>query len=290
MRMIEEETLSAFTQEVTTLARLWSVTRSDGIVLGFTDHDGDLEADGIVFRAASALGAQAVERATGLSVDNASVFGALTAAEISEADIAAGRFDGAEIRHWIADWTAPERRVEIFRGTVGEIRRGRTAFEAEVRGASAALNTTVGRVIQRRCDAALGDGRCGVDLSDPGFRAVVTIAEALGDGRFAVHGLSGFEPGWFLHGRMETGAGAASAIREDGIVGGKRVIAPWTPLPLQPGAAVTVIAGCDKRLETCRDRFANLMNFRGFPHVPGEDWLINPPRSDAQNDGGSLFA
>lgn len=44
---------------------------------------------------------------------------------------------------------------------------------------------------------------------------------------------------------------------------------------------------CDKRWETCVGTFANGANFRGFPDVPGDDFLTAYPAGSAQNDGGS---
>ena len=42
------------------------------------------------------------------------------------------------------------------------------------------------------------------------------------------------------------------------------------------GNTVRVTAGCDKSLATCRDVFANVINFQGEPHVPGIDALAAP--------------
>lgn len=45
------------------------------------------------------------------------------------------------------------------------------------------------------------------------------------------------------------------------------------PEPIAAGDTFAVTAGCDKRLPTCRDRFNNVVNFRGFPHIPGNDFV-----------------
>ena len=58
--------------------------------------------------------------------------------------------------------------------------------------------------------------------------------------------------------------------------------------PIEAGDAFVVSAGCDKRFETCRDRFANVANFRGFPHMPGNDFALSYPTVDGGHDGGSL--
>ena len=119
---------------VTTVARAWAVTRADGLRLGFTDHDRDLEFDGLVFRADSGLSALAVEQATGLAVDNTEALGALSAAAITEADIDAGRYDGAEVMAWLVNWAEVAQRHVVFRGSIGEIERRGGAFKAELRG------------------------------------------------------------------------------------------------------------------------------------------------------------
>jgi uncharacterized phage protein (TIGR02218 family) len=88
---------------VTTLCRCWAIWRSDDVTFGFTDHDCDLSFEGITFRADTGLSASALQQSTGLSVDNTEALGLLSAASVTEADIDAGRFDGAEVRAWLVN-------------------------------------------------------------------------------------------------------------------------------------------------------------------------------------------
>ncbi|MEZ5771615.1 MAG: DUF2163 domain-containing protein [Defluviimonas denitrificans] len=278
----------------TTLARCFAVTRKDGLVLGFTDHDRDLGFDGITFRADSGLTAKAIQQATGLSVDNSEAFGALRSAAITEADILAGRYDGAEVRAWLVNWADPAVRVLQFRGTLGEIVRSGGAFTAELRGLSEALNQPVGLIYHARCSAVLGDGRCGFDLSQPGY-AEERAVEAVEEGRvFRFAAMPGFEDRWFEKGRLVVLDGVAKglvgSIKNDRVGGAGREVELWQGLGAVPaqGDMVRIEAGCDRRAETCRLKFNNFLNFRGFPHIPGEDWVMSYPVSSARNDGGSL--
>ncbi len=279
----------------TTLARCFAVTRKDGLVLGFTDHDRDLGFDGITFRADSGLTAKAIQQATGLSVDNSEAFGALRSTAITEADILAGRYDGAEVRAWLVNWAEPAVRVLQFRGTLGEIVRSGGAFTAELRGLSEALNQPVGLIYHARCSAVLGDGRCGFDLSQPGY-AEERPVETVEDGRvFRFAAMPGFEDRWFEKGRLVVLDGVAKglvgSIKNDRAAGGGgREVELWQNLGAAPaqGDMVRIEAGCDRRAETCRLKFDNFLNFRGFPHIPGEDWVMSYPVSSARNDGGSL--
>ncbi|MFP4406608.1 DUF2163 domain-containing protein [Rhodosalinus sp.] len=278
----------------TTVARCWAVTRTDGAVLGFTDHDRQLEFDGIAFRPDTGLSAAALQQGTGLAVDNTEALGALSDAAITEADIAAGRWDGAEVRAWLVNWAAPEARQLIFRGSIGELRRAGGAFHAELRGLSAALNRPSGRSFQRPCAAVLGDRDCGVDLSAPGYRHEGPALSVAEEGRvFRFPALAGFAPGWFARGRLVVLAGASAglegSIKRDVAESEARVIELWTPLGAapEPGDALRLEAGCDKRLETCRAKFGNVLNYRGFPDLPSSDWVTVHPAQSGEIGGGS---
>ena len=278
----------------TTRARFWKVARRDGVITGYTDHDRDLSFEGVVFRAGSGLTAGAVERSTGLSVDNTEAAGALSDAGITEADIAAGRYDGAEVTVWEADWTDPADRRITFRGTFGEVSRAGHAFRVELRGLSEALNRPRGKVFQPLCPAVLGDGACGIDLSLPGHSCEVAVEAASGSD-LSWSAFPAFDESWFAHGRLVVIDGAAAgldaAIRRDVAPGeGGRRIELWASLGIDPapGDRLRLEAGCDKRAGTCSAKFANIANFRGFPHVPGEDWLTSYPVSSGRNDGGRL--
>lgn len=279
---------------LTTVARCWAVTRRDGQVLGFTDHDRDLAFEGVSFRADTGLSARALQQTTGLAVDNTEAVGALSDAAISETDIAAGRFDGAEVRAWLVNWADVSERALIFRGTLGEIVRKGGAFHAELRGLAEALNQPRGRVFQAQCSAVLGDAACGVDLGAPGRSVEASVTAVEGARLFRFEGLDAHADRWFERGRLEVldgpAEGLSGLVKNDRLDGAGRAVELWQALAIEvgAGASVRLVAGCDKRAETCRLKFDNYLNFRGFPHIPGDDWLMAVPSRDGQNDGGSL--
>ena len=279
---------------VTTVCRAWMVQRRDGVTYGFTDHDRDFVFDSVTFKASTGLSARVLQQSTGLSVDNSEAIGALSDAAIDEADLAAGRFDGAEVRSWLVNWADPAQRIEQFRGNFGEITRSAGAFRAELRGLTDRLNQPQGRVYQRSCSAVLGDARCGFDLSAPGYRATGVIAGFDPMGRMRFAGLTGFADRWFERGRLMvqtgTAAGLVGMIKSDRVAGADRLVDLWHGFgaPLVVGDQVQLDAGCDRMAQTCRGKFANFLNFQGFPHIPGEDWLTSYPVSTRPNDGGSL--
>lgn len=278
----------------TTVARAWSVVRTDGQVFGFTDHDRDLSFEGITFKASSGMTASALLQTTGLAIDNAEAVGALSDAAITEADILAGRFDGAAVRVWLVNWADARARAIQFNGSFGQITRGAGAFHAELRGLTEALNTAQGQVYQTGCGAVLGDGRCRFDLTQPGYAAEVAV-EQVSDARvFSFAALTGFDDRWFERGRFVVLTGAAAGlvgvVKNDRLSDAGRAVELWQALGAEValGDRVRIEAGCDRLSATCRLKFRNLANFRGFPDIPGEDWLTSYPTTAGVNDGGSL--
>ncbi len=293
MRVLDPGLSAHLASGATTLCRCWAVRRGDGVAFGFTDHDDDLEFDGQTFRARAGMDGSALKSATGLSVDNLTVVGALTDAGVTEEDIRAGRFDGAEARQWLVNWRRPEQRMLLFFGTFGEIVQADRGFEVELRGPAEALNVAMGRNLLRRCDALLGDERCGVNTADPAY-SVEVVVEAATATRITASGLHGFAQGWFTGGKLVwqkgRNAGLSGRLRADQTgPAGERILSLWeeSAFEIAPGDLARVMAGCDKLAETCREKFANFLNFRGFPHIPGEDWVTAYPKDGEYHDGGS---
>ncbi|MEO1152645.1 MAG: DUF2163 domain-containing protein [Pseudomonadota bacterium] len=278
----------------TTVCRCWALTRADGVVLGFTDHDRTLTFDGISFRAETGLSARALEQTTGLAIDNTEAVGVLTSDTLDEAEIEAGRFDGAEVVAWQVNWAAPAEREVLFRGQLGEIVRAGPAFRAELRGLAEVLNQPQGRVYQKPCSAVLGDGECRFDLDQPGFAAEVQVATVEDRQTFVFAGLDAFAARWFENGVLRVldgaGVGLRGIIRSDVSNNGLRRMAVLEPLRAEvvAGDVIRLEPGCDKRAATCQGKFDNFTNFRGFPSIPGDDWQLSYPRQGGQNDGGSL--
>lgn len=272
----------------TTLARAWAITRKDGLVLGFTDHDSALVFEGIRFRPDSGLTARAIVQASGLSVDNSEAEGALSDDAITEVDLMAGLWDGAELRIWDVDWQSPGARRLQFRGSLGEVSRSGGAFRAELRGLSEPLNQARGRRYHPRCSALLGDGQCRADLSRARRRVEAVVSDLIGaeGGAFDLTVTASLPGRWFERGTVEVLSGPAKGLQgwiknDRPLPGGVRRIDLWAALGILPeiGDRLRLTAGCDKHARTCRLKFDNFLNFRGFPHLPTEDWLMSPDRS-----------
>lgn len=212
MKQISSELAARLGGEVVTLCLCWRLTRADGAVFGLTEHDDALDVDGVRYEPNAAAEAGVFTQTADLKPGRAAAGGALSLDAITEADLEVGLWDGARVEVFRVDWQRPDLGgVPVWSGFLSELSRNeRGVFEAELVSLKAELERPVGRVLTRRCDAFLGDARCGVSA----------------DGRV-----------------------------------------------------------CDQRFETCRDVFGNTDNFRGFPHMPGTDFVLAGPAS-GKTDGG----
>lgn len=279
---------------VTTLCWCWQVERADGVVFGFTDHDRPLLLAGVTYEPDSGFAASELRGDTTLSVDAQDAEGVLSSNRITETDILDGRWDNAKIEVRRVNWADATQNVLMRRGNIGQVRRGKAAFVAEVRSLAHVLNQTVGRTYQYYCDAALGDGRCGVNLESVTYKGAGVVTGVSADRRFTTSGLAGFAAGWFELGYVEwtsgQNAGRKSEVSRHSVSGGVATIELFEA-PVRSIAAsdtFAIRAGCDKQFNTCKAKFSNSVNFRGFPHMPGDDTIIRYPNKGDANSGDPL--
>ncbi|MEO1015288.1 MAG: DUF2163 domain-containing protein [Pseudomonadota bacterium] len=293
MRAIDPALQAALDGGATTLCACWRVRRTDGVVYGFTGHDRSLTFDGTVFDPDGGADGAALSSAADLGVDNSEIVGAFASGRVTAGDLAAGKFDDAEVEMWRVDWRDPSRRVLLAVATIGETAREDGAFRAELRGLGHQLSRPAGRVYQRACDAIVGDARCGVDLDAPQHRAVGVVAKTVNEHEFDVSGLSAFEGGWFAHGVLRWTSGANAGLSAHvkthrAKAGGLSRLCLWLPAggAIAVGDAFSITAGCRRDAETCAEKFNNLINFRGFHLMPGNDVAVSYPVHTDNNDGG----
>ena len=262
-----------------TLARLWKITRTDGTVYAFTDHDTSLTYSGTTYQPTSAFSGSAIATKAAFNVDDLEVVGLLDSAGITEADIEAGLWDHAAVELRQVNWANLSDGAEVLRvGEIGNINRRGGGFVAELRGLMQKLQNNVGAVVQPLCNAELGDARCGKDLTT--FTHATTVSSASSRRVFVV-GVTKADA-YFAAGKATFTAGANSGIVADIKSNAGATITLQLPLPYDLAATdgVTLVAGCDKRhLVTstgvvtgdCNTKFSNVVNFRGFWAVPGRD-------------------
>lgn len=267
-RVFNRETLEG-------LATFWRIERRDGVTLGFTGHDRDLWFDGLLHHAAPGMVPSAMRRSADFSSDSADVEGALTHDGISAADLALGRFDGARVAIGVVDWESLESEV-FYRGEIGEVSEEANSFNAELRSAKKLLEVDPVPRTSPTCRALFCGPGCTlsaarftyeaeVEAIDPTANSV-TFRSALSDGSMAggtVRWIDGPQAGITMH---------VNNASVNALTLNRALVAA-----LEPGMRALWREGCDHTLQTCRERFANSVNFQGEPFVPGNDLLARYP-------------
>ncbi len=287
MRTISQALQDKLNGGATTLCWCWRIIRQDGVMLGFTEHDEDLVFDDLTWKASAGLRPGVIENAVGFAADNSLASGALSPVDVSKEDIDAGKYDQAAVEIWRVDWQDPALRVGVWSGEIGAITRTEHAFEAEISGPARKLKRNFGRVFSKRCDAELGDARCTKDVSVAPFARQAVITRLAGAAQFAVAALNAPEADWFCGGTVlwqdGPNAGQSQRIAEYFIDGSEDVFT-LAQMPARPpaiGDSLLATAGCDKSLQDCTGKFANVLNFRGCPFMPGNDSLVAGPVKSA---------
>ena len=295
MREMSEALRARLHAEVTNLCHCWKILRRDGIVQGFTDHDDRIVFDGVTFATDGGLHLRGQEDRLGLHGSKSDVGGALLQFSIDEDALASGAYDGASVETWLVDWSDTNLRLLMNVEVMGEVRRADHIFSAELRSLAQVFEQETGRRFMKSCSADLGDVHCGVNLNHARY-LMQAIIQSVQDAAYVAVTLTGFADRWFTNGQMRVISGAQKgticAIKAHRQDDDRAQIALWTPLSpvLAVGDQIELRAGCDKSFATCGTKFSNRINFRGFPHIPGNDLLMSVASKEMVMDGGSLFS
>lgn len=261
-----------FEAPLSTLAFCWRIARGDGVTIGLTSHDRDLRWGGVTYQAAPGMAPSAIERSAGMDPDSVQLTGALTTDLLTGDDLTAGRWDGARLTLWAVDWTNPANDpVQLSRGQLGAVEMSQGQFSVELDGPGRLFDAAVTEAVTPHCRASLGDERCRVDLAG---RVVIAQVVALSGSEVTVD--RPLAPGDFAYGSLLWAKGPRAGLR-DAILANDALgltLAEAPDIEIAGPIQVELSQGCDRRFATCRDRFGNAANFRGEPHLPGNDLLL----------------
>ena len=280
MRELPASITNALYQSVSTFCQCWKLTAINGKSLGFTDHDRDIELDGFIFLAETGFSATDREEGNGLSASNFETTSTISSLSLCEKDIRAGLWDGALAEIWLVNWQDISMRMLLSKSKMGDITREGSVFRAQLLGKAHALTQSRGRILQSSCDAVLGDKRCGINLHNERYSISASISGYSENGRIILtQRLDDFAAEFFTSGIVALSGGERFEIKTHQKQNMSERIEFWRA-PQQEiniGDTIKLYAGCDRSFATCCSKFSNMKNFRGFPHIPGRDYLSGYP-------------
>lgn len=261
--------------EYLTICTLWKITRADATVFGFTDCSRDVSYGGTNYLAATGHTPSNIKTNSTLGVDNLEVQSLLDSSTITEADIQAGLWDFAQVEIMLVNYLSlADGHMMLRKGWLGNIKTGRAMFIAELRGMMQPLQQSIGRTYLPACDAVLGDARCGVTLAS--YTVTGSVTTATSARQFTDTARTEVD-GYFDGGLLTWTSGDNDTYQmevKSSTAAGVITLQQAMPNATVIGDAYSLSAGCDKLLATCKTKFNNVVNFRGFPHVPGMDKMV----------------
>lgn len=293
MKTISSQLNTHLGLDCTTLATLWKVKRTDGVILGFTNFDQDLvfdlgDGDGaITYAAATGMTPSATETASDLGTDNLEITAFLDSSAIEVQDVRAGLYDFATIDVMLVNFNDLTMGcLKLRAGTLGQVKMINGLFTAEIRGLSFFFSTVLVTTFGPICRADLGDAQCTVDLgplTQSGVVSVVTDRRTFDplaqlSPPVALTGAAGYFDGGVLTWtsgdnntyKMEVGTWDGTAVE----------LFESMPFDIQVGDTFTIEPGCNKLPGTtgdCNAKFSNIINFQGEPFIPGQDSILQYP-------------
>lgn len=268
-----------FGTELEAVAIYWRIERPDGVTLGFTSHDRDLEFDGVCYRAAPGMLPSAIRRNASLEPDNAEVQGALSHDAIRADDLAAGRFDLSAVEIGLVDWESLER-SSLYHGEIGAISADGSSFETELRSIKADLEQDTVPRTSPTCRARFCGPGCGLSAHRFTHETWVSAVDPTSS---KVLFAAPVPPSSMRDGFVRWIDGPHAGIRMDVLEAdddGLLLEVNLSP-SIVPGVRAFLREGCDHTLATCEARFANSVNFQGEPFLPGNDALVRYPMSSS---------
>lgn len=272
-------------------AQTWTITRTDGQVFAFTSLDRPLTFRGVVHTPCNSLTATATEQSTTIGASgNMELLGIISDVGISEQELYNGLFDFAAFEIWMVPWnnTSGQTPFRLMAGTTGTMSHGIDGFKFEVLTGSANLRQKgLMEVFSPSCRYGFGstlDARCPVNLAaitvaGSATSTAVPAASNASTRRIVIDSSRAEPAGHFDLGILTFTGGANAGARSEikRFEGGVFVL--WSPLlyPVETGDTYTATPGCNKS-PTDHMRFnADMVDFGGFPDVPGSDSINQFP-------------
>lgn len=262
-----------------TLATLWVITREDATVLRFTDHDRDLIVGSDTYKAAIGYAPSAFAHGVDGSSDNAEMQAILDDLGVTAEAMAAGLYDHASVLVSVVNWAdTAQGTVPLLKGYLGELITAAPMFTAELRGLAQLLRNNIGELYLPSCAADLFDTRCGVNPAS--WTAAGSPTTLTSRVQFTDTSRSEADDYWnrgILTWASGDNNGLAMDVKSSTATG---VIVLYEPMPFDIALTDTysIKTGCAKTKAECRDRYDNLINHRGFPHIQGMADLLRGPQ------------
>lgn len=259
-------------------ATCWKIERKDGFAVYATDHNSSITLQGQIYTPTGGFDSSAVRRELGMKTDDTEFAGVVTSDVIMHEDLRGGRFNLSKVTEYVVDWRYPWAQPQIVASYyIVSVEFDAEVWKANVSGIAYLMQQKAGRNYYRQCDAVLYDKRCGVQKLDHTIfdKEIDTVTSKT---VFTVVG-GGLSVSLYKYGMLTWLTGPNVGIECECRDNTATTITlqmqlPYTP---QPGDTFDLSEGCAHTQADCKDKFVNIVNYRGYREVPGTDKQLQTP-------------
>ena len=259
------------------MADLFTFTLITGDVYRWTNADIDIAYNGSIYKAGGSLIKRGkIKNTVGIEVDTLgvtlypSVADAIGSIRLSTAILSLGFLDNAKLelrRCFLSAWSDPPvGDLILFMGTVSDIKGSGTQIEISVKSKLEVLNAQVPRnLYQASCLNSVYDALCQVDKTSMSVGSQVVS----GTTSSIASTLTNLDD-YFKLGVLRFTSGANIGVTRTVKKFSNKGFSFSLPLPNlpAPGDYFVVYPGCDGTMDSCKNKFNNLIRFRGMPFIP----------------------
>lgn len=275
MRNLTPEMLTYLTNNVTSFKLCWEIRRKDGVSLYYTEYDQDLIIDGNTYKKRDSGTGNSLRFSDMLKGSDSNIDMILTEADgITLEDLYAFKYDAADIFVFLVRTDDLTDKIKLINGLLGatEILNGEATIN--YKSFSDLLNKKIGRDFSPECDAELFDSYCLADTAGRQFfdQSPTGVDPTKPFTVFTDTNLAQVD-GYFDNGYIQWTNGSNQGVetKVKTYVADVITLALGMPNAIDPSDEYTIYAGCDKQISTCKNKFNNVRNFKGFPSVPNGD-------------------
>ena len=286
MRTITTALQAHLSTDVQTVALCWRIERRDGTKYRYTDHDEPIVWAGGTYTPIDAGTPSNYRQSNNMNpaqIDFNMVYGSTSG---RDAEIRAGLFDYAQMFTFRINWADPSTTsgiVKLAYGRLGEAEIRDNSVQIELRSLTQLAATPIGSIYTPECRTSLGSTLCNVLTTSTVYTRTGTISAITDNHEFTITGdAAGQIDNFYSYGKITFTSGDNNGLVmqiDDYTTANVMTLTESAPYTLSTGVTFTAVAGCNRRWATCKDRFSNKDNFRGFPHIPGMDKALAVPQN-----------
>lgn len=277
MRYVSSNNRAKINSGHTTFATCYRITLQNGLVTTITDHDVDIKIGAETYISSVGVSATKITESDEFDPSNLELDVLLDGTILTVPILRSGAYSRATIQMFFVDFEAPPTSLTdpdiiwVKTGTVGNIfTTNKNIGKLEFRGFEQALKQNIVETGSRYCRATFGDNRCKINKA-----SFTTTGTVISHNKKFVAVSFGAANSYYAGGYVELTSGPYSgAIYDIADNVDNNLVLLDLPLVSLTGYNIKCIAGCDKSINTCKNVFANVINFQGEPHVPTRDSAI----------------